>query len=93
MTRPSVVKDLLIFYASVNDSPDTPVLLILSDPAKSTRYILPIFDEKSVVFFCSIYNTNTLWDLEDSLFISVAPIALFSLPILRSEKTSSSLPT
>ena len=40
MTRPSVVRDLLMFEPSLSLSPLAPVLLALSDPARSTREIL-----------------------------------------------------
>ena len=40
MTRPSVVRDLLMFDPSLSLSPLAPVLLALSDPARSTREIL-----------------------------------------------------
>ena len=40
MTRPSVVRDLLMLEPSLSLSPLAPVLLALSDPARSTREIL-----------------------------------------------------
>jgi hypothetical protein len=54
ITKPRVVSDLLIFYASFKPTPTTPVFEILSLPARSTKKILPVFEEKSLVFFCSI---------------------------------------
>ena len=80
ITYPRAVKLLLMFWASVKVSPFAPVLLILSDPARSTRYILPVFWEKSVKFFYSTCKINTLCDLELSAFINVEAIDRFSLP-------------
>ena len=40
MTSPSVVRDLLMLEPSLSLSPLAPVLLALSDPARSTREIL-----------------------------------------------------
>jgi len=37
ITCPKAVRLLLIFCASVNPTPTTPVLSILSDPARSTK--------------------------------------------------------
>lgn len=37
MTRPRVVRLLLMFWASLSPTPDTPVLLSRSEPARSTR--------------------------------------------------------
>ena len=93
MTRPRTVSDLLILLASFRVSPYAPVLLILSEPAKSTKKILPVLEEKSVKFFYSICKMKQEWDLEDWEFMSVTPIALFSFPILSKENTSSSPPT
>lgn len=41
-----MVKLLLIFYASFKVDPLAPVLLITSDPAKSTKYNLPVLQLK-----------------------------------------------
>ena len=59
-----MVKDLLIFCDSVSKLPLAPVFEILSLPARSTKNIFPAFEEKSLVFFYSIYSTKQLCDLE-----------------------------
>jgi len=43
ITIPSVVNDLLIILASSSTCPAAPVLEIFSEPARSTRYSLPVF--------------------------------------------------
>lgn len=40
ITFPRALRDKLIFWAYFNRSPETPVLLILSLPAKSTKFNL-----------------------------------------------------
>ena len=44
ITRPNVVSDLLMFEPSLSLSPRAPVLVALSDPARSTKEILETFD-------------------------------------------------
>jgi len=69
--------------ASFKRSPVALVLLYRSEPARSTKYILPVLLEKSVKFFYSTCIIKQEWLLELYLFIFVAPIDLFSLPIFR----------
>ena len=45
ITIPNPVRDLLIIFASSKVYPVAPVLEIFSEPARSTRYNLPVFDE------------------------------------------------
>jgi hypothetical protein len=47
MTFPSVVKLLLIIFASSSVCPAAPVFDIFSEPAKSTRYSYPVLQERS----------------------------------------------
>lgn len=49
MTLPSALKDRLILAAYFIPSPVAPVLLCLSDPAKSTRLSLPTLNVESPV--------------------------------------------
>jgi hypothetical protein len=51
ITIPKQVSDLLIFFASSNYCPDTLVLDIFSDPAKSTKYSLLNLLESVFIFF------------------------------------------
>lgn len=51
MTRPRVERLLLIVLASSRVLPVAPVFAIFSLPARSTRYNLPVLDEKSTVLF------------------------------------------
>mmetsp|Transcript_301 Transcript_301/g.307 ORF Transcript_301/g.307 Transcript_301/m.307 type:complete len:279 (+) Transcript_301:796-1632(+) len=56
MTNPSIVRDLLIFFASSSLLPAAPVFPTFSLPAKSTRYSFPTFVEKSCEFVCVTVN-------------------------------------
>lgn len=51
MTLPSVVRDLLIIFASSRVYPVAPVLEIFSDPARSTRYNFPVLQDISSRLF------------------------------------------
>lgn len=67
ITIPRVVKDLLMFPASLSLSPEAAVIFCLSDPAKSTKWSLGVLR----VFFPSIEllreraMVKMEWDLED----------------------------
>jgi len=54
MTIPSADRDLLIFLASSRVWPDAPVFPTFSEPARSTRYKLPVFWAPVSVFRCWI---------------------------------------
>ena len=51
ITLPSVVRDWLMLFASSRVCPSAPVFEIRSEPAKSTKYSLPILHDKSEVLF------------------------------------------
>lgn len=73
MTMPKVVKDLLIFPAYFNRSPEAAVIFCLSDPAKSTKCNLGVF-KTWVPFTYDLIEKEIVkieCDLEDSLFIMV----------------------
>lgn len=53
ITNESDVNERFIFAASFNRSPAVPVLLCLSDPAKSTRLNLPILKAPGPLFWQS----------------------------------------
>lgn len=84
ITKPKVVKDLLILLASFNLSPAAAVYFYLSDPARSTKCNFEdvTFVHPSLLFLDSIVIENTEWDLEESAFIFVAPTCLFLIPFL-----------
>jgi len=55
-------------------------LEIFSEPARSTKYNLPVLQDKSSKLFYVTVRINIECDLEDSAFISVALIDLLELP-------------
>ncbi len=71
ITLPNTVRLLLIFPASFSLSPREPVIVYLSDPAKSTKCnleLLTIYKPFSI-FLLSIVKENKECDLELSMFI------------------------
>jgi hypothetical protein len=80
-TIPRQVRDLLIFLASSSYCPDTWVLDIFSDPARSTKYSLLCLFESVFRFLTLTLTWNKLWDLEDRSFILVAAMVLFVEPV------------
>lgn len=88
MHIPKEVKLRLIFLSSSNYLADTPHLLILSLPARSTKLSLACFIEPSG-FFCKYSITNMVWLLELLSFRLVDDIALFCWPIINSSNMSS----
>lgn len=70
ITLPKEVKLWLIFLASSSTFPVAPVLPILSDPAKSTRFSFAFLMEPSV-FICLYSSTNIVWLRELRSFIPV----------------------
>ena len=93
MHKPNVDKLKLIALASSNATPVTPLLPILSEPAKSTKNNFAV-DLSFVAFFSRIIRAiNTACDLDDSAFISVAVTARFSAPLSNNFFVSSQLPT
>ena len=73
MTLPSQDSDWLIFFDSSSRSPVAPVILTLSDPARSTRFSLPTLTcfDPSTVFICSTMMMKTACDLEETSFLFV----------------------
>lgn len=71
MTIPKAESDLLIFLASSKVCPEAPVFPTFSEPARSTRYKLPVFCAPVSVLRCCIVIKNIEWDREDSAFISI----------------------
>lgn len=84
ITFPSALSDKLIFCAYLSLSPVTPVLHILSLPARSTRlsldatYLSSPFSPFSINY---MFRVNMLWDRDESLFMSVSPTDRLALPI------------
>ena len=73
ITLPKALKDLFIFMLSCNCFPVAPVIRVLSLPAKSTKFNLPIF----VICFpvllinCSTVIINTAWERDETSFMKV----------------------
>jgi hypothetical protein len=70
MTIPKADNDLLIFFASSRVCPVAPVLPTFSEPAKSTKYKLPVFNAPVSVFRWLMLIKNIEWDRELSAFMS-----------------------
>lgn len=70
MTIPKAERDLLIFFASSRVCPEAPVFPTFSEPARSTKYRLPVFCAPVSVFRCWIVIRNIEWERDDSAFIS-----------------------
>lgn len=73
--RPSVESDKLMFFASSSVFPVAPVLAILSLPARSTRFSLPLLREPSLRCYITSIK-NIVCDLELLSFILVEATAL-----------------
>lgn len=84
MTKPSVVKDLLMLEPSFKWAPLAPVLPARSLPARSTREILltfwPVCSETGSYCSCVMMRLNTAWDLLLSEFMLVDATVLLRLP-------------
>ena len=80
MTIPSVVSDLLIIFASSRTEPAAPVFEIFSEPARSTKYNLPVFCDKSSELFYWTVRMKIECERLDSAFIIVDAIDLLELP-------------
>ena len=67
MTRPRVVRLLLMLDPSFNRSPEAPVLFARSEPARSTREsrdtFTPLTPDASSVSLNVTTIVNTAWDL------------------------------
>ena len=70
MTIPSADKLLLIFLASSSVWPLAPVFPTFSDPARSTRYRLPVFCVPVSVLRWAMVMTKIECEREDSAFMS-----------------------
>ena len=70
MTIPRADNDLFIFFASSSVWPLAPVLPTFSDPARSTRYKLPVFWVPVSILRCDMVMTKIEWERDDSAFMS-----------------------
>ncbi len=83
ITFPSADSERLIFVASFNRSPVAPVLLCLSEPARSTKFNFPtqMWSSPSKPL---VWHSTTMVKMEcerdDSWFIIVEPTDLFFFP-------------
>ena len=82
ITLPNTVRLLFILPASLSLSPKDPVIVYLSDPAKSTKCRRELFTIciPFSIFLLSIVIENSEWDLELSIFIYVSPTCLYLAP-------------
>lgn len=80
----------MIPVASLYRSPVTPVYLILSEPERSTKWILETVFISEFVFLDSIIIIKMQWDLVETSFLGVSQITLLLSPILKCSKASSS---
>ena len=80
MTLPKFVKLRLIFLASSRTLPSAPVFDIFSDPAKSIRKSLLVFEELSRLLNWLTESKKMRWDLEECSFMLVAQVILFFWP-------------
>jgi hypothetical protein len=82
MTLLRVDNDLLIEQPSFNASPVAPVLLFLSLPAKSTRFILLYLRVALSAYYSLMFNSIkiTVCALLLLAFINVHPIVLLVFP-------------
>ena len=98
MTLPKHNNDLFIFFDSSNCCPVVPVILILSLPAKSTKFNFPtficvLFPSFSSVVICSTVITKTAWERDETSFIYVALVALKFPPLFNNAYKSSGVRT
>lgn len=90
ITYLNVINDLLISILSFACLPSAPVILILSEPAKSTNSSLDaIYESGFLRSVLSILNSNIEWLLEDYRFNLWLAVILFLLPNLNSCMMSS----
>eukprot|EP00968_Pinguiococcus_pyrenoidosus_P020185 scaffold2319_cov248-Pinguiococcus_pyrenoidosus.AAC.5 len=89
MTWPRALRLLLMFLASSSCVPVALVFLTISDPARSTSTILPVFVELLSVLVLVISTVKTLCDREDPEFMPVAATARFDAPLAMVDSSSS----
>ena len=82
ITFPRTNNDLFILQPSFNLSPVAPVLPALSDPAKSTKFIILNFSllRPAIIVNCLNSMVTIVWARLLVAFINVLPIVRFSYP-------------
>ena len=91
MTLSKKCNPILILIASVYNNPSTPVLPILSDPERSTRWILAVVFIAEFGAWETTYKIKIQWDLVDASFLGVSQTTLLVSPINNKFKASSSV--
>ncbi len=91
MTLSKKCNPILILIASVYSSPSTPVLPILSEPERSTRWILAVVFIAEFGAWETTYKIKIQWDLVDASFLGVSQTTLLVSPINNKFKASSSV--
>ena len=81
ITIPSVVKDLLICFASSSCWPSALLLCALSEPARSTKHSFPDFCSPRPLCFCVTAIVKMEWLRDDSLFIRVEATIRLAAPV------------
>ena len=73
----------MILIPSFNVTPEAPVFLALSEPARSTKKNLDVINPSSDYFrgCCSMKIVKIAWDLLEESFINVAAVVLLRLPL------------
>ena len=93
ITRPRVTRLRLMFLASFKVWPSAPVFAIRSEPARSTRYRVPVLQEPSMLLTIMIVMMKRQCEREDASFILVDAVALFLDPFFIVSITSNALLT
>jgi hypothetical protein len=78
MQRPRVVSDWLMALASSKAAPSTPDFLTRSEPARSTRYSMPLSVRTPPVH--RILSMSTACERDESAFIFVQAVARLAKP-------------
>jgi hypothetical protein len=88
---------MLMLIPSLSVEPVAPVFLILSDPAKSTKWNLAITQPSSftavpsTIAYCLILIVKIACDLDDVSFINVEEVDLCNAPFSRIDMSSAEL--
>merc|ERR1719361_546787 len=93
MTLLKFDNELLMLLVSSSRGPVEPESLRRSDPAKSTRFKMPVLDSLVIEFFPLIFSINTECDREDRSLQFVEATARFFLASFNRESMFCSLVT
>ena len=88
MTPLSVDRLWLILLAYSSVDPVAPVFLTDSDPARSTRYKVPVTFDCSISLYWTTVRRKQEWEREEWAFMSVLAIARAAVPLSMRSYTS-----